>query len=104
MVRPENEKAPRGWVRGFVARNQSCEFVAVVCQALESSDSPMLNAFCRVAPSDRFNFLAILAAGVFFRASDLSSRTCTDVHERLFVPFFINESPWIGADVVAENV
>jgi hypothetical protein len=91
-------------VRGFVARNQSYEFVAVVRQALESSDSPMLNAFCRVAPSDRFNFLAIFAAGVFLRASDLSSRTCTDVHERLLGPFFINESPWIGADVVAENV
>jgi hypothetical protein len=44
-------------MRGFVARNQSCEFVAVVRQALESSDSPMLNAFCRVALSDRFNFL-----------------------------------------------
>jgi hypothetical protein len=64
----------------------------------------MLNAFCRVAPSDRFNFLAILAAGVLLRASDLSSRTCTEVHERLFVPFFINESPLISADVVAENV
>jgi hypothetical protein len=63
----------------------------------------MLNAFCRVAPSDRFNFLAILAAGVLLRASDLSSRTCTEVHERLFVSFFINESPLISADVVAEK-
>jgi hypothetical protein len=34
----------------------------------------MLNAFCRVAPSERFSFLAILAA---------------DVHARLFDPFFI---------------
>jgi hypothetical protein len=49
----------------------------------------MLNAFCRVAPSLRFRDLAILLAGVFFRAIDLSSRTCTDVQARLFFPFII---------------
>jgi hypothetical protein len=32
-------------------------------------------------------------------AADRRSRTLTDVHERLFVPFFINGSPWISADV-----
>jgi len=53
----------------------------------------MLNAFWRVAPRERFNFFAIRAAGVFLRAIDFSSRTCTDVHARLFVPFFINETP-----------
>jgi hypothetical protein len=37
-----------------------------------SSERPRLKAFCRVAPSVRFSFLAILPAGVFFRASDLS--------------------------------
>ena len=50
----------------------------------------MLNAFCRVAPSVRFRDLAIFLAGVFLRASDLSSRTCTAVQARLFFdPFFI---------------
>jgi len=41
-----------------------------------------------VAPSDRFNFLAILAVRVFLRAIVFSSRTCTDVQARLFFPFF----------------
>ncbi len=50
----------------------------------------MLKAFCRVAPSVRFRDLAILLAGVFLRASILSSRTCADVQARLFFdPFFI---------------
>ena len=49
----------------------------------------MLNAFCRVAPSERFSDLAIFLAGVFFRAKDFNSRTCTDVQARLFFPFFI---------------
>ncbi len=52
----------------------------------------MLNAFCRVAPSDRFKRRAIDRAGTFFRASDLSSRTCTDVHDRLFDAFFMRIS------------
>ena len=43
-------------------------------QARESRDSPRLNAFCRVAPSVRFNVLAIRAAPVFFRASDFKVR------------------------------
>ena len=63
---------------------RTANYEASVGQARELSDNPMLNAFCRVAPSDRFSFLAILRAGVFFRASDLSSRTCTDVQARLF--------------------
>jgi hypothetical protein len=66
--------------------------------ARESSESPILNAFCRVAPSDRFNFLAILAAGVFFFAIVFSSRICTDVQARLFVPFFMRiKSPCMSA-------
>jgi hypothetical protein len=52
----------------------------------------MLNAFWRVAPSDRFNFLAILAAGVFFFAIVFSSRTWTGVQARLF-PFFMRIKP-----------
>src|SRR5271154_779751 len=54
----------------------------------ESSDNPILNAFCLVAPSVRFSVLAILAAGVFFRASDFKSRTCAVVQGRLLDAFF----------------
>jgi hypothetical protein len=58
----------------------------------ESSDNPILNAFWRVAPSVRFNFLAIRPAGVFLRAIVFSSRTCADVQARLFDPFFMRIS------------
>ena len=47
--------------------------------------STILNAFCRVAPSVRFNVLAILLSGVFLRASDFSSRTCAVVQVGLFL-------------------
>src|SRR5580658_6061012 len=53
----------------------------------ESRDNPKLNAFWRVAPSDRFNLPAILLAGVLPRASDFSSRTSTEVHARLLDAF-----------------
>ena len=53
-------------------------------QARESRDNPMLNAFCRVAPSVRFKALAIFRAGILFRAADFSSRTSVAVHERRF--------------------
>ena len=52
----------------------------------------MLNAFCRVAPWVRFKTEANFRAGVFNFASDLSSRTFTDVQVRLFFPFFIQFS------------
>jgi len=62
----------------------------VACYARESSDNPILKAFCRVAPSVRFRDLAIFFAGVFLRANVLSSRTCSAVQARLFFdPFFI---------------
>jgi hypothetical protein len=63
-------------------------------QTRVSSDNPRLNAFCRVAPSDRFSFFAIFAAGDFLRAIVFSSRTCTDVQARLFFPFFIGISDY----------
>ena len=53
-------------------------------QERESSERPILKAFCRVAPSDLFNFFAIRAAGVFFRAIAFRSRTSAEVHARLF--------------------
>ncbi len=58
----------------------------------------MLNAFCRVAPSVLFNFLAIRAAGVFLRAMVFSSRTSLEVHARRFFDFLgINPPYQIGS-------
>jgi hypothetical protein len=71
---------------------RTANFQASASQARESSDNPILNAFCRVAPSDRFSFLAIFAAGAFLRAMDFSSRICTEVQARRFFPFFISVS------------
>jgi hypothetical protein len=52
--------------------------------ARESSDSPRLNAFWRVAPSVRFNVRAMLAARVFFLAVVFNMRTSVVVHARRF--------------------
>jgi hypothetical protein len=54
---------------------------------VESSDNPILNAFCRVAPSDLCSFLAIFAAAVFFLESVFSSRTSVAVQARRFFDF-----------------
>ena len=63
-------------------------------QTRESSDTPMLSAFCRVAPSERFSVLAMRAACVFFRASAFKVRTCSGVHARRFVAFLaIKQTP-----------
>jgi hypothetical protein len=51
-------------------------------QERESSDSPILKAFCRVAPSVRFKVRAMLAARVFFLASVFNVRTSSDFHAR----------------------
>jgi len=66
------------------SRNSTLEVV----QARESSDNPILNAFWRVAPSVRLSILAIFLAGVFFRASDFSSRTCAFDQACLLDGFF----------------
>jgi hypothetical protein len=71
--------------------------LALVRQARVSSERPMLNTFCRVAPSVRLSFLAILRARVFLRAIVFSPRTCSDVQARLLEPFFIR-SPYRNAD------
>jgi hypothetical protein len=57
-------------------------------QARESSDNPMLKAFCRVAPSVRLSILAIAPADFFLRARDFNFLTCTGVHGVLLVSFF----------------
>jgi hypothetical protein len=59
-------------------------FVGAKIHARESSDNPMLNAFCRVAPSDRLRVLAILAARFFFFARVFNVRTCAVVQARRF--------------------
>jgi hypothetical protein len=51
-------------------------------QPLESSEVPMLKAFCLVAPSVRFSFFAISEAGFFRRAIVFSARTCSVVQAR----------------------
>jgi hypothetical protein len=56
----------------------------------------MLNAFCRVAPSVLFNFLAIFDAGVFLRAIVFSSRTSTEVHARRFFDLLAIEPPYFN--------
>jgi hypothetical protein len=47
----------------------------------------MLKAFCRVAPSVRFNVLAILAARVFLRARVFKLPKSVEVQARRFVTF-----------------
>jgi hypothetical protein len=54
----------------------------------------MLKAFWRVAPSDRFSFLAIVPAGVFFFAIDFSSRTSPAVQARRFFALLAIEPPF----------
>jgi hypothetical protein len=63
-------------------------------QERESRESPMLNAFCRVAPSDRRNFLAILPAGVFLRAIVFRSRSSPAVHARRFFGLLAIKPPF----------
>jgi hypothetical protein len=53
----------------------------------ESSETPILKAFCRVAPTLRFSDLAIFAAGVFDLAIVFSSRISSLVHSRRFDGF-----------------
>ncbi len=54
-------------------------------QERESSESPMLKAFWRVAPSVRLSFFAICDALVFLRAIVFSSRSSLEVHARRFL-------------------
>jgi hypothetical protein len=56
-------------------------------QDREFNDTPKLKAFCRVAPTVRLSDFAIFAAGVFFFARFLRSRTSSLVHSRRFDAF-----------------
>ena len=84
------KKKPRSW-RGLFGKAHPW---TAGTQTRESSDKPILNAFCRVAPSERFSVLAIRAACVFFRASAFNVRICSGVHARRFVAFLaIKQTP-----------
>jgi len=72
-------------------------------QERESSESPMLKAFWRVAPSVRFSFLAIADAGVFFFANDFRSRTSTEVHARRFFVRFAIKPPFQERQLVSRT-
>jgi hypothetical protein len=74
----------RSKIKNFVAENQE----------RASSDRPMLNAFCRVAPSVLRNRLAILPAAVFFFASVFNSRTSVAVQARRFFDFLAINPPF----------
>ena len=69
-------------------------------QARESSDRPMLNAFCRVALSVRFSLSAIRDARFFWRAIVFKVRTCSAVHARRFLAFLAIEQLPVSKKVV----
>jgi hypothetical protein len=69
----------------------------------ERSDNPILRAFRHVALSVRFRFLAILPAGVFFRASDFKVRTSAVVQVRLFTTISESENTRLIAQMGAER-
>jgi hypothetical protein len=77
--------------------------VAEKNQERESSESPMLNAFWRVAPSVLFNFLAIFAAAVFFFANDFNSRISGAVQARRFFDFLAINPPFQERQTVSLN-
>ena len=98
-IRPRPCPLPRGPAASPIARKATppraprgvrCRAVVQILgcgdldQERESSERPMLNAFCRVAPSVRPNFLAILLAAVFLRAMVFRSRTSLVVQARRF--------------------
>lgn len=60
----------------------------------ESSDNPILNAFCLVAPSVRLSAFAILPAGIFFFAINFKVLTCCVVQVRRLVFLDIYKPPW----------
>src|SRR5690348_6576173 len=70
-------------------------------QERESSESPMLKAFWRVAPSVRLSFFAICDALVFLRAIVFSSRSSLEVHARRFLFLFAITPPFQERQLVS---
>jgi len=81
--------------------DQRADKFAADSQERESSESPMLNAFWRVAPSLLLSFLAICDALVFLRAIVFSSRTSPEVHARRFFVLFAIKPPFRERQLVA---
>src|SRR6202049_1750538 len=81
------EKAPQK--RGF---REDADFRS----QRESSETPMLNAFCRVAPKLRLSALAIFGAGVFDLAIVFSSLTSCEVHSRRLDAFLAMLPPLVN--------
>jgi hypothetical protein len=70
-------------------------------QERESSESPMLKAFWRVAPSVLLSFFAICDALVFLRAIVFSSRSSLEVHARRFFFLFAITPPFQERQLVS---
>src|SRR5690348_3158887 len=70
-------------------------------QERESSESPMLKAFWRVAPSVRLSFFAICDALVFLRAIVFRSRSSPEVHARRFFFLFAITPPFQERQLVS---
>jgi hypothetical protein len=70
-------------------------------QERESSESPMLKAFWRVAPSVLLSFFAIWDALVFLRAIVFSSRSSPEVHARRFFFLFAITPPFQERQLVS---
>jgi len=88
VLRPGQDILPRWSAKspayGGALKHNSVKRV----QTRESSDKPMLNAFCRVAPSVRLSVLAIVPAGFLLFARDFSVRVSSVVQARRFDAFF----------------
>src|SRR5690242_20548235 len=86
---------PRPGGRSRTGRCRVDEFrCALKNQERESSESPMLKAFWRVAPSVLLSFFAICEALVFLRAIVFSSRSSLEVHARRFFFLFAITPPF----------
>jgi hypothetical protein len=83
-IAPRPLKAPQ-----MAGLNRHCHFLFDnEFQPRVSSDNPMLNAFCRVAPSVRFSVFAIFPAGFFCFARTFKVRICSVVHALRLDGFF----------------
>src|SRR6516162_11873675 len=74
---------------------------ALKIQERESSESPMLKAFWRVAPSVLLSFFAICDALVFLRAIVFSSRSSLEVHARRLLFLFAITPPFQERQLVS---
>jgi len=94
-------KPPRPILAGRGRSTLAKQMWLAKSQERESSDSPMLNAFWRVAPSVLLSFLAICDALVFLRAIVFSSRTSPEVHARRFFFLFAIKPPFQERQLVS---